>query len=286
MFLGLRRYVGAYMAVLKHLVLLPVVSPGRTNMFAQRVLAAQDDISYRGQTVPAHEAWELFPGLETASVNLERILPDEGSSVSTREMIVLCGIVKAEEAQRVFEIGTSLGVTSCNLALNLPAGGMLYTLDLPPVDQADDSAETKYAVSISDRKMIFAGRQHRRFLDSAVRDKVVQLYGDSATFDYSPHEGKYDIVFVDGAHSLSYVRSDTEAALRLVKPGGLILWHDFNDGFFWPDVHKYLAELGKRLTINRIAGTTLAVTRAVVPDRPASAARERQVAEVAEVRAV
>ena len=52
-------------------------------------------------------------------------------------------------------------------------------------------------------------------------------------------------MFVDGSHSYEYVLSDTEAAWKMVKPGGLILWHDY-DSRWWPGVTRALNQLQGR----------------------------------------
>jgi predicted O-methyltransferase YrrM len=259
--LGLARYTGACWACLKYLVALPWFRANMTNRFALGTLALQDELGYRSSVISAKEVWELFPGIEDAEVRLGRLFPDEGSSVSYREMVVLCSIIRHEKARIVFEIGTSLGVTTFNIALNLLEGGIAYTLDLPSIAAKEGWVRTAYDVSISDRKMIFANREPRRFLSSTVEARVSQLYGDSATFDYSPYRKRCDMVFVDGAHSMQYVESDTQAALQLLRPGGLVVWHDYNDGFFWPDVHRYLNRFARDHVIHRIRGTMFAIAR-------------------------
>ncbi len=259
--LGARRYLQSCWASFQHLAIFPWMEPKKTNAFARGTLALRDELNYSDTLIPSVDVWKLFPGIDTTEVSMGRLLPDEGSSVTFREMVVLCSILRLERAHTVFEIGTSLGVTSFNLALNLPEDGVLFTLDLPTVEAGQASIATAHEVSISDRKMIFTARESRRFLGSAVESKVNQLYGDSATFDYTPYEGQCDVVFVDGAHSSAYVVSDTEAAFRLVRPGGLVLWHDYNDGYFWPDVHKQLLQIARRHPIQRIRGTMFAVTR-------------------------
>jgi predicted O-methyltransferase YrrM len=259
--LGLVRYTGCCWACVKYLVALPWFRAGMTNRFARGALALQDELGYRSSVIHAREVWELFPGIEDAEVRLGRLFPDEGSSVSYREMVVLCSIIRHERARIVFEIGTSLGVTAFNIGLNLAEGGIAYTLDLPSIAVNEGWVRMGYNVSISDRKMIFANRQPRRFLSSTVEARVSQLYGDSATFDYSPYKGRCDMVFVDGAHSIEYVESDTKAAFQLVRQGGLVVWHDYNDGFFWPDVHRYLNRFARDHVIHRIRGTMFAVAR-------------------------
>lgn len=259
--LGARRYCNACWASFRHFVILPWFSPGKTNTFARGTLALQDELNYNESLIPAVDAWKLFPGIEAAEVSIGRLLPDEGSSASFREIVVLCSILRLEKPRIVFEIGTSQGVMAFNLALNLPEDGVLFTLDLPVVEAGQTSIEMAHEVSNSDRKMIFASRQVRRFLGTAVEGKIHQLYGDSAKFDYAPYKGKCDIVFVDGSHALAYVANDTEAAFQLVRPGGLVMWHDYNDGYFWPDVHRHLLQVARRHQIHRIAGTMIAVTR-------------------------
>ncbi len=259
--LGVTRYTRACLASLKYLLAFPWFRPGLTNRFARGTLALQDELSYRNSAIPAKELWDLFPGIEDCEVRLGRLFPDEGSSVSYREMVVLCSMIRYERVRTAFEIGTSLGVTTFNIALNLPDGGVAHTLDLPPVKPKEASIRTAFEVSISDRKMIFGNREPRRFLSSAIEAKVNQLHGDSATFDYSPYEGSCDLVFVDGAHSMEYVESDTKAAFRLVRPGGIVVWHDYNNGFFWPDVHRYLNRFARDRAVHRIRGTMFAVAR-------------------------
>lgn len=258
--LGIRRYWNSWAAVSEYLLLMPCINLELANQFARMTRALKDDLGYRSNSIPAKDVCELFPGIETVEIELGRILPDEGSSITLREMLVLCSLVRYERARTIFEIGTSLGVTAFNLGLNLPADGVLHTLDLPPVI-GENGINTVYGVSISDRKMIFADRRQRRFCSSSVEPKVHQIFSDSASFDYSPYANQCDIVFVDGAHSLPYVESDTKAAFQLARPGGLVLWHDFNDGFFWPDVQKHLLKLSQSFSISRIQGTMLAVCR-------------------------
>jgi len=92
-------------------------------------------------------------------------------------------------------------------------------------------------------------------------ERVAQLSGDSATFDWSPHVGRAGLVFVDGSHAYDYVRKDSETAMRLVRPGGVVLWHDYG---VWPGVNQALEEIDARLGLGlvHIAGTSLVFWRA------------------------
>jgi len=260
--LGIRRYVGAVRASIKYLLLFPIFRPRQVNSFTFGVLTLQDQIGYRSEIIPSRSVVEAFPGCLCENIQIGQVLPHEGSSISAFEMIVLTALVKHLKPKVAFEIGTSIGVTSHNIALNQPEDGHLFTLDLPPVSKTADEIKTHFDVTVSDRKMIFADRAKRRFLDTPVEQKITQLYGDSAEFDFAPYAAQCDFVFVDGSHAYEYVESDTRHALSIVKSGGIIVWHDYNDGFFWPAVARYLKTLGREKQIFRIDGTMFAVMQA------------------------
>jgi hypothetical protein len=65
-------------------------------------------------------------------------------------------------------------------------------------------------------------------------------------------------VYIDASHSYSYVKSDTEAALRMLAPGGTIVWDDYT---YYPGLYAYLNELGTDLDkpILHLLETRLAV---------------------------
>lgn len=58
--------------------------------------------------------------------------------------------------------------------------------------------------------------------------RICQIYCDSRDWDISNYpQGFFDTVLVDGSHREDVVISDTRKALRLVRSGGIIMWHDF-----------------------------------------------------------
>jgi methyltransferase family protein len=68
----------------------------------------------------------------------------------------------------------------------------------------------------------------RKYLDAGCGHRVCQIYADSRAWDtrgYPDHF--FDTAFIDGGHAADIVASDTRNALRLVRPGGLVIWHDF-----------------------------------------------------------
>jgi len=68
----------------------------------------------------------------------------------------------------------------------------------------------------------------RKYLDSGWGKRVCQIYTDSREWDTRAYpDGFFDTAFIDGGHTAPVVESDTNHALRLVRAGGLVIWHDF-----------------------------------------------------------
>jgi hypothetical protein len=168
--------------------------------------------------------------------------------------------VLARDATEMFEFGTCTGRTTYLWARNSPPGARVTTLTLAP------GQEDRYSVEPGDRglesrvalKEIHAGPFLYQGTD--VEEKVTQLYGDSKAFDETPYRGRCDLIFVDGSHAASYVRSDTDKALRMLRPGGLLLWHDYSPHV--PGVFATLNALARRLPLVHLGGTTLVAYRA------------------------
>jgi predicted O-methyltransferase YrrM len=159
----------------------------------------------------------------------------------------------------VVEIGTFDGRTTLNLAVNA-AGARVFTLDLPPHERA------AFSLAPGERQYVDKPRPGARFRACGpawrgAAQRITQLLGDSATFDWAPYAGRAGLVFVDGSHAYDYVRKDSATAMRLVAKGGLVLWHDYGR---WEGVSRALDELEaeRRLGLRHIAGTSLVVWRA------------------------
>jgi len=64
--------------------------------------------------------------------------------------------------------------------------------------------------------------------EAGLGHRLCQIYCDSRKWDAANlPDGFFDSVLVDGGHGLDVVSSDTRHALRLVRSGGLIMWHDY-----------------------------------------------------------
>jgi hypothetical protein len=165
----------------------------------------------------------------------------------------------AQSAKNLFEFGTCTGRTTYLWALNSPAAAKITTLTLAP-NQADSYAhaskdsQTDYAVALKESvfsEFFYSGQSEEK--------KITQLYGDSKAFDEKPFKEHFDLIFIDGSHAYSYVVSDSEKALYMLKPGGTILWHDYRGPWQAEGVYKALNELSKRLPLRHIASTSLVI---------------------------
>ncbi len=193
----------------------------------------------------------LLENVASAPTVIDRDAPIDGN-VSPYEIEVIAALVSAHEPRVLFEIGTFDGRTSLNMAVNAPAGATVYTLDLP----AEGLNSTAFALELNEDAFVRKPRSGARFSDAASSYDIVQLLGDSATFDFSPYYGKVDFMFIDGSHAYEYVRSDTLNALNMVREGGIIIWHDYvREGFTpFPGVPRALIEF--YLTEGRFRGLT------------------------------
>lgn len=72
------------------------------------------------------------------------------------------------------------------------------------------------------------GQIGRKYLEAGWGKRVCQIYADSCAWDTSAYpNGFFDTCLIDGGHTTAIVDNDTAIATRLVRPGGLVMWHDF-----------------------------------------------------------
>jgi predicted O-methyltransferase YrrM len=167
-------------------------------------------------------------------------------SLHAPDQLVMQAIIAARGVRTAFEIGTFNGGTTRLIAEALPEDGRVWTLDLPP--DAFDQTQSPDA---------FTGAQvGQAYRGSPAEHKITQLLEDSAAFDPTPYEGKCDLVLVDGGHEYQHGVTDTRTAFRLVAPGGVILWDDFQP--YWHGLVRGIIETAP-VCPKRLAATSLGV---------------------------
>jgi predicted O-methyltransferase YrrM len=184
--------------------------------------------------LPEQPVWQGLGATEPAAIRLPNVASPSWPAVQPTylaDIVNLCRICAFLKPARVFEIGTYLGYSTLHLALNVPPGGRVLTLDLPKDGgpRSDAGATPALRTTFMDDAHIrgATATQQYLFTGTEAEGRIELLFGDSAAFDFGPYAGTIDLFFIDGAHSYEYVRSDTLQALRCVRPGGVIAWHDF-----------------------------------------------------------
>jgi predicted O-methyltransferase YrrM len=170
-------------------------------------------------------------------------------SILLEEALALGVLMQMCKASRAFEFGTHRGISSSQLAANLPEHGRLFTLDLPRSD-----TRTRFTVDDAAEKEVANFAVKGDMIPEHLRKKVTFLEQDSALFDPTSYKESMDFVFIDGAHTIEYVANDSEKAWTMLKPGGIVAWHDCRAQS--PDVVKYLRSC--KFYPRRIRNTTLA----------------------------
>jgi predicted O-methyltransferase YrrM len=218
----------------------------------------------------AFDARDTLPVIEHAAVAAflgcdeprEIILPPiDTISLSGLGFVVpytlLATIVSALQPKKIFETGTFRGVAALTMALNAPEAE-IYTLDLP---EQHSTAEVE-TLSKGDKEWVRLSRTSIGFAFAGhpAAARVHQLYGNSLAFDPPAVLANTDLCFIDGGHSYECIKADTETALKILSPNGVIVWDDYT--WFIDGVSEYLTELRKTLPLHRIAGSQLVVYRA------------------------
>jgi predicted O-methyltransferase YrrM len=212
--------------------------------------------SFRQRTIKeTFNLLKLQAANSVENIDIWRIAGIEGMHVTadagSYDRVVLCALARLVRPGIFFEIGTYLGETTLAVAQNNP-DATIYTLDLPSPD-----ARKNAVLEMTDEWLFVKWGRGTAFRNTSESARIRELQGDSATFDFTPYAGKIDMAFIDGSHSYSYVRSDTEAILKTLSPSGTIVWHDYPG---YPAVYAYLNELGATLAtkIYHINGTNIA----------------------------
>ena len=128
-------------------------------------------------------------------------------------------------------------------------------------DAVNDVAAMERALDLVRKERVFVEKDVSGvlFADSPMAHNIVQVFGDSATFDFSPYQ--IDLAFIDGSHAMDYVINDSHKCLRMLRGGrGMLVWHDYGE---WEGVTRALHALRERDPVfkglRHVRGTSLAI---------------------------
>ncbi|UFS77218.1 class I SAM-dependent methyltransferase [Tardiphaga sp. 37S4] len=165
------------------------------------------------------------------------------------ELDILIHLIRSVDAHTVVEFGCNNGRTAAAVLRNVPGMERYVGVDVPPGYNFTCKVQAK---EIPPAPGELASADERFEL----------LLRDRGTFDLDADDlPACDVVFVDADHSRAAVLNDRELAKAIVRPGGMIVYHDDN-GLEVVDVSKALDDLAARgANIVHIAGTWLAFER-------------------------
>lgn len=170
-----------------------------------------------------HQKQLLAKGINPSGlpeIPFEQFLPAQGVTVSPfafldggslpTDLALIRLLASKTPAETYFEIGTWRGESVMQAAQVFTKA---YTLNLPDAEMRRRGWDEDYI------------QLHRHFSENQAN--VVHLQGDSRKFDSAEFHGLCNMVFVDGDHHYDSVVNDTRLAFRLLKPNGIIIWHDY-----------------------------------------------------------
>lgn len=180
-------------------------------------------------------------------------LKTRSHNVSEFELLSICALLKDNQASSVFEIGTFDGRSTRAMAMNIAKDGKIYTLNLLP-----DTEAVRLNTDVIDVNLASKVISGERFYETKEAENIIQLWGDSASFNFSEYYLMMDMVFIDGAHSKEYAANDTAAAIKMIKSaGGIIVWHDAHLYGVVKFLKKWIRE--NKYPVYFIKGTSVAV---------------------------
>jgi predicted O-methyltransferase YrrM len=138
---------------------------------------------------------------------------------SPREILALLRILKQASPQRILEIGTASGGTLFLFTRIAAADAQLVSIDLPGGPGGGGYPTWKVPLY---QEFPLPGQRLELIRDDShdpgVLSHVAELVGDRGL----------DFLFIDGDHSYDGVKRDFEMYGSLVKPGGMIAFHDID----------------------------------------------------------
>lgn len=162
--------------------------------------------------------------------------PEVMTSLTEKESETLADLAVGK---RVLEVGAAYGYSSLCMA---PGASVVYSVD---------HHQHLASLSLMEANLRAYG----------LADKVVMIVGSSRTVLPLLPNAYFDLVFIDGDHGSEGVRFDAEHANLLVKPGGVIAFHDYNEASCVEVAPTLDAVYNTRGWLRRLVDTLLLVQR-------------------------
>jgi len=161
-------------------------------------------------------------------------------------------------SDNIFEFGTCSGKNTMLMALNSRENTNIVSLTLNQkqskkinLEKKDNNISIRNILNESNyEKFLFSGKK--------IEKKIKVLFVDSRMFNTEEYLKKFDLIFIDGGHTYSVVKSDSGKAFEMLSHKGIIIWHDYVVGKeSCKDVCRFINELEKEKKIFHIKNTSM-----------------------------
>ncbi len=165
------------------------------------------------------------------------------------ELEVLVALVASVQPRGVLEFGVNVGRTARMILDHVPGIERYQGVDVP----------LGYVPAMAVQRAEVPARPGELVASDPRFELILRPRG---SHDLTPAElAPCDAVFIDGDHSRAGVLQDTALARAVLRPGGVIVWHDYH-GLGTVDVRDVLDEMhAAGADIVAVDGTWLAFTR-------------------------
>ena len=138
--------------------------------------------------------------------NIIKFIP---SSTNDETLKFICSFGGPDK--KIFEFGTWIGRSTLGFSQNF---NEVVSID---------------CIEASDIKYSYAGYTSGHFVKDIKNVKLINI--DSKIYDFKQYLNYFDIVFVDGEHSINGVLSDTKNSLLITKNTSIIFFDDYIGNF-------------------------------------------------------
>ena len=136
---------------------------------------------------------------------------------------ILSQIYRSFPGNRHLEIGTWRGFGAATVVRN--CSSEVVTLNLEDGEKIDGQPVYELMDGLPSDSRHCVGQY---YIDGGYDDRITQIFGDSKTLNFGEFSSSlFDTVLIDGGHDFETVINDTNKVISVVKPGGLVIWHDF-----------------------------------------------------------
>ena len=201
-----------------------------------------------------HEGAILEPDIDTVDNECEM------HQRKRRDAEALCTVARNANGP-CLDLGTSHGRSAFKLATNVGPVHAVYTVNMLPEQAA---AAGVHVTHVLQKDQIGAYcREHGL-------ENVVQIYANTADWTPPAEVDGLAVAFVDACHDTEAVRRDSHLAWQRLRPGGVLMWHDFSPvqrhRHAWiktsmEGVAAFLRDVGHRGPVHHLRGSWIGMIR-------------------------